>query len=84
MVIGCSTRANSSTSTANTMRMPVTMASRKLIEQLVHVLGLPDLHLAHARGQVLQRRQRLDLVSCAVPSSTPFRSATIDRRRAWL
>ena len=26
MVIGCSTRANSSTSTANTMRMPVPMA----------------------------------------------------------
>ena len=62
MVIGCSTRANSSTSTANTMRMPVTMAMHEVGEQLGHDFGVADVDEMHALRQVLQRRQGVDLV----------------------
>ncbi len=43
IVIGWNTRANSSTSTANTMRTPVAIAMREIREQLAHDLRVADL-----------------------------------------
>ena len=78
MVIGCSTRANSSTSTANTIMMPVTMAMTKLAFSSFMSFASPMSTWRTPCGRFFKvGSARIFFI--AVPSSTPsLRSASID------
>ncbi|MEJ0007339.1 MAG: hypothetical protein WDM77_13475 [Steroidobacteraceae bacterium] len=62
MVSGWKTRANSSTSTANTIMMPVPIARPKAGQQFRGQLRVTGFNFPHTRRQVLHGWQGIDLL----------------------
>jgi len=82
--MGWNTRANSSTSTANTSMMPAIIARMKLVNSSCMYCAVPISTIFTPGGRCLKIGSAR-IFSSAVPSWAPlFRSASSEMRRCWL